>query len=153
MSPRPNWKTLTLPRTGGRATFLLRSKHPFFHYAAALISGNTKIQLNGAIFSFAFEGHFSCSENSCHSDGTRGLRCNNSLICEGPQAPGEHSLAVAHGPQLEFTLRRASSCASDRPTAKTRGGEVSDGLIDKGRKNSPVTALSVRSQLFARPTL
>lgn len=108
---QPNWKTLTLPRTGGQATFLLRSKHPFSHYAAALIYRNTKIRLNGAIFSFDFGGHFSCLENSSHSDGTRGsivlIACSVRV-----QRPGVQSLADTHGPQLEFTLHPTPSCAT-----------------------------------------
>lgn len=98
-----NWKTLTLPRTGGQTTFLLRSERPFSHYAAALIYRNTKIRLNEAIFSFAFGGHFSCLENSSHSNGTRGsiviIACSVRLW-----RPGQHSLSDTHGPQQELTL-------------------------------------------------
>lgn len=41
-------------------------REPSFHFSitfAALINRNAKIRLNGSIFSFAFGGHFSCSEN------------------------------------------------------------------------------------------
>lgn len=37
-----------------------------------LSTKNTKIWLNGAIFSFAFGGHFSCLENSGHSEDAKG---------------------------------------------------------------------------------
>lgn len=129
-----NWKALTLPRTGGLATILLRSKHPFSHYAAALISRNTKIQLNGAIFSFAFGGHFSCLENFSHSDVTRGsaviMAC--SLRVYGP---GVHSLTDTQGQQLGFTAGNHSAshiqlCGS-WPTGKIRQGLSS---INNGRK-------------------
>lgn len=123
-----NWKTLTLPRTGGQTAFL-RSERPFFHYAAALIYRNTKIRLNGAIFSFAFGGHFSCLENSSHSDSTRGsiviIACS-----ERVQRPGLHSLANTHGPQLELTLHHASSCvAMDRQ--QRQGREATVPLFDQ----------------------
>lgn len=117
-----NWKTLTLPRTGGEATFLVRSERPFSHYAAALIYRNTKIRLNGAIFSFAFGGHFSCLENSSHSDGTRGsiviIACSVWV-----QRPGLHSTVDAHRPQLEFTLHHSPSCvATDQQQRQSKEG-------------------------------
>lgn len=108
---KSNWNTLTLPWTGGQTTFLLRSERPFSHYAAALIYRNTKIRLNGAIFSFAFGGHFSCLENSSHSNGTRGstviIACSVKV-----QKLGLQSLEVTYGPQLELTLHRTSSCVA-----------------------------------------
>lgn len=112
-----NWKTLTLPRTGGQTeAFLLRSERPFSHYAAALINRNAKIRLNGAIFSFAFRGHFSCMVNSSHSDGTRGFIV---II----QRPGLHSLAGTLGPQLKLTLHQTPSCvAMDQQQRRGRRG-------------------------------
>lgn len=98
-----NWKTLTLSRTGGQTTFLLRSECPFSHYAAALIYRNTKIRLNEAIFSFAFGGHFSCLENSSHSNSTRGSIVIIACFVR-VWRPGLRSLADTHGPQQEFTL-------------------------------------------------
>lgn len=106
-----NCKTLTLPRTGGQTTFLLRSERPFSHYAAALIFRNTKIRLNGAIFSFAFGGHFSCLENSSHSNSTSGsieiIACSVRV-----SRPGLHSLADTRGPQHELTLQHPLSCVA-----------------------------------------
>lgn len=106
-----NWKTLTLPRTGGQTTFLLRSERPFSHYAAALIYRNTEIQLNGAIFSFAFGGHFSCLENYSHSNSTSGSIV---IIASSVRVsrPGLHSLADTHGPQQELTLLHPPSCVA-----------------------------------------
>lgn len=117
-----NWKTLTLPRTGGQTTFLPRSERPFSHYAAALIYRNTKIRLNGAIFSFAFGGHFSCLENSSHSDFTRGstviIACSVRV-----QGPSLHRLADTRGPQLELTLHHTPSCvAMDQQQRQGREG-------------------------------
>ena len=124
-----NWKTLTLPRTGGQTTFLLRSERPFSHYAAALIYRNTKIRLNGAIFSFAFGGHFSCLENSSHSDGTRGsiviIACSVRV-----QRPGLHGLAATRGPQLELTLHHTPSCVA-MDHGKDEAGEATVSSFDQ----------------------
>lgn len=91
--------------------FLLRSERPFSHYAAALIYRNTKIRLNGAIFSFAFGGHFSCLENSSHSNSTSGsiviIACSVRV-----SRPGLHSLADTHGPKQEVTLHHLPSCVA-----------------------------------------
>lgn len=112
-----NWKALTLPRTRGQTeAFLQRSECPFFHYAATLINRNAKIRLNGAIFSFAFRGHFSCLVNSSHSDGTRGFIV---II----QRPGLHSLAGTCGPQLKLTPHHTPSCvAMDQQQRQGRRG-------------------------------
>lgn len=62
-----------LDRGGGGRVSSPHLSVPFFPLLPPLLSAETlKIQLNGAIFSFAFEGHFSCSGNSCHSDGDEG---------------------------------------------------------------------------------
>lgn len=136
------WKTLTLPRTGGQTMFLLRSERPFSHYAAALIYRNTKIRLNGAIFSFAFGGHFSCLENSTDSDGTRGsiviIACSARV-----RRPGLHSQADSPRPELELPLHHTSSCVA-RGRSKGKGGKLlSHGLINKREEKSPLTALSM----------
>lgn len=143
-----NWKTLTLPRTGGQTAFLLRSERPFSHYAAALIYRNTKIRLNGAIFSFAFGGHFSCLENSSHSDFTRGsiviIACSVRV-----QRPGLHGLADTSWTTAGTHCAPYTQLCSDGPTAKKRQGRLlSHLLINRGRKNSTVTALSIRSHLL-----
>lgn len=147
-----NWKTLTLPRTGGQTTFLLRSERPFSHYAAALIYRNTKIQLNGAIFSFAFGGHFSCLENSSHSDGTRGsiviIACSVRV-----RRPGLHSLADTRGPQLELTLHHTPSCvAMDRQQRQGRGGYCPIvGSIKEGRIHQWLLSALGRIFFLANP--
>lgn len=104
-----NYQTLTLERTEGQTAFLLRSEHPFSHYAAALIYRNTKIRLNWAIFSFAFRGHFSCLENSSHSDGTRGSIV---IMACSMRVQSLHSLAYAHRPQLQFSPHHSPSCVA-----------------------------------------
>lgn len=127
-----NWKTLTLPRTGGQTTFLLRSERPFSHYAAALIYRNTKIQLNGAIFSFAFGGHFSCLENSSHSFCTRGsiviIARSVRVQRPGSAQPGGRSRTTAGTHSAQHT-----QLCSNGPTANRRQGRLlSHGLIDNG---------------------
>lgn len=145
-----NWTALTLPRTEGQTTFLLRSERPFSHYAAALISRNTKIRLNGAIFSFAFGGHFSCLGNSSHSEGTRGsivIRACSVRV----QRPSSRSLTDTPGPQLELTTHHAPChLPKNQQQWQACAGNASVPvywLIEK-RKRSPVTALSIRSVLL-----
>lgn len=78
----------------------------------------------------------------------KGLHCSNSLFCEGPEArsarPGRHSWTTAGTNSAQYT-----QLCSNGLTAKTRQGRLqSHRLINKGRKNSPVTALSIRSHLL-----
>lgn len=97
--------------TEGQTAFLRRSERPFSHYATALIYRNTKIQLNGAIFSFAFGGHFSCLKNSSNSDGKRGFIV---LITGSVRVRrlGLHSPADSHRSVLEFSLNHTPSCVA-----------------------------------------
>ena len=91
--------------------FQLRSERPFSHYATALIYRNTEIRLNGAIFSFAFGGHFSCLENSSNSDGTRG----SIVLITGSvrvQRLSLHSPADSRRSVLEFSINHTPSCVA-----------------------------------------
>lgn len=99
--------TLTLARTGvggwGQTRVLGRTKPAlFFHYAAALIYRKARIQLNGAVFSFAFEAIFSrCS----HWDGSGAFRWNGGRS-------GTLPASLSHTPQLEFTAGTDSAACS-----------------------------------------
>lgn len=98
-----DWKTLTLPRTGGQTAFSTEIWATIFsHYSATLIYRNTKIRLNGAIFSFAFRGHFTCLKNSGNLDGTWGSIV---IIASSVrvQKLGAHSPAESHRSVLEFS--------------------------------------------------
>lgn len=78
----------------------------------------------------------------------KGLHCNNSVFSEGPEArsaqPGRHSKSTAGIHSAPY----AQLCTNE-PTAKTKQGRLlSHCVIDTGRKNSPVTSLSIRSHLL-----
>lgn len=95
----------------------------FPHYAAALIYKNTKIRLTGAVFSFAFGGHFSRLENSSHSDDTRGsiviISCSVSSQKPSLSKPSRHSETTAGTHCAPYT-----QLCRNKPTAKTKQGRL-----------------------------